>query len=182
MPKHLTAEQVDHFHTQGYAFPFRAFDAERAADYRSRIEAYEAAVGHDANRTLKIKGHLAFPWLVDIARTPAILDAVEDLIGPDILLFGASIFAKEVANLLAALTTAQKQRPMQAMVVTGFIAAGNLLLNRDPHDFSIGNFELAHTLSLSEIRRLKCKSIMQHYLCRHVYNCISKFLKEQLST
>lgn len=98
MPKHLTAEQVEHFHTRGYAFPFRAFDAGRAADYRGRIEAYEAAMGHDANRTLKIKGHLAFPWLVEIARTPAILDAVEDLIGPDILLFGASIFAKDARD------------------------------------------------------------------------------------
>jgi len=31
---------------------------------------------------------------MDIARNPNILDAVEDLIGPDIILFGASIFAK----------------------------------------------------------------------------------------
>jgi hypothetical protein len=91
------------------------------------------------------------------------------LFGPP--LHGAPIFAKEVGNLLAALATAQKQQPTQAMVVAGFIATGNLLLNRDPHDFSIGNFELVHTLSLSEIRRLKCKSIMRHYLCRHVYLC-----------
>jgi ectoine hydroxylase-related dioxygenase (phytanoyl-CoA dioxygenase family) len=51
-------------------------------------------VGHDANRTLKIKGNLAFPWLMELGRNPRILDAVEDLIGPDILMFGASIFAK----------------------------------------------------------------------------------------
>jgi ectoine hydroxylase-related dioxygenase (phytanoyl-CoA dioxygenase family) len=75
--------------------PFRAMSAADAAACRARIEAYERQAGHDANRTLKIKGHLAFPWLVEIGRNPAILDAVEDLIGPDIMLFGASIFAKD---------------------------------------------------------------------------------------
>ena len=94
MGKLLTQAQIDQFATQGYVHPFRAFAAEQAAVYRDRIEAYERQVGHDANQTLKIKGHLAFPWLMEIARNPAILDAVEDLIGPDILLFGASIFAK----------------------------------------------------------------------------------------
>lgn len=98
MPKKLSPAQVEQFHREGYVFPFRAFEAERAHGYRQRIEDYERAVGHDANRTLKIKGHLAFPWLMEIATTPAILDAVEDLIGPDILLFGSSIFAKNARD------------------------------------------------------------------------------------
>lgn len=95
MPKLLTEAQRQQFEAQGYLHPLRAFGAERAAACRERIEAYERAVGHDANRTLKIKGHLAFPWLMEIATEPALLDAVEDLIGPDILLFGSSIFAKD---------------------------------------------------------------------------------------
>lgn len=95
MPKHLTEAQVERFRSEGYAFPFDAVEPSQAAEYRRRIEAYEAKAGHDANRTLKIKGHLAFPWLVDLGRNPRILDAVEDLIGPDILLFGGSIFAKD---------------------------------------------------------------------------------------
>jgi hypothetical protein len=94
MPKHLTPTQLAQFRTEGYVFPLRAVSAEQAAEYRARIEAYEARVGHDANRTLKIKGNLAFPWLMELARNPRILDAVEDVIGPNILLFGASIFAK----------------------------------------------------------------------------------------
>ncbi|MEO8523901.1 MAG: phytanoyl-CoA dioxygenase family protein [Caldimonas sp.] len=98
MPKLLTPEQVDHFQDRGYVFPFRAFDAAQAESYRERIEAYERAVGHDANRTLKIKGYLAFPWLMEIATHPHVLDAVEDLIGPDILLFGASVFAKDARD------------------------------------------------------------------------------------
>ena len=95
MGKHLTDAQIAHFREHGYCYPFDALDTQEAAACRARLEAYERAAGHDANRTLKIKGHLAFPWLVELGRHPRILDAVEDLIGPDIMLFGASVFAKD---------------------------------------------------------------------------------------
>ena len=98
MPKCLTAAQLEQFRAEGYALPFRAVSAAEAADYRRRIEAYEREAGHDANRTLKIKGNLAFPWLMTLGRNAAILDAVEDVIGPNILLFGASIFAKDARD------------------------------------------------------------------------------------
>ena len=94
MPKHLSDAQLHHFKEFGYVFPMRAISAAEAGDYRARIEGYEQAMGHDANTSLKIKGYLALPALVELARNPRILDAVEDVIGPNILLFGASIFAK----------------------------------------------------------------------------------------
>lgn len=95
MGKSLTDAQVAQFKTEGWFAARRAISAEDADQCRRKIEAYEAKVGASANRTLKIKGHLAMPWVVELGRNPRILDAVEDLIGPDILLFGASIFAKE---------------------------------------------------------------------------------------
>ena len=95
MPKLLTEAQLRQFREDGYTAPFRAMSADDALACRRRIEAYERQAGHDANRTLKIKGHLAFPWLVELGRNPTVLDAVEDVIGPNILLFGASIFAKD---------------------------------------------------------------------------------------
>jgi hypothetical protein len=98
MAKRLTEAQLAQFRSGGYVYPFRAISAGEAAKYCQRIETYEAQVGHDANKTLKIKGHLAFPWLVELARNPNILDAVEDIIGPDILLFGSSIFAKNARD------------------------------------------------------------------------------------
>jgi hypothetical protein len=95
MRKLLTESEVRQFRELGYVASFRAMGRDAALACRRRIEDYERAAGHDANRTLKIKGHLAFPWLVELGRSPAVLDAVEDVIGPDILLFGASIFAKD---------------------------------------------------------------------------------------
>lgn len=94
MPKTLTDGQVKQFQRGGWLAPLRAIDPVQATDCAARIAAYEAKLGESANRTLKIKGHLAMPWLVEIARSPSILDPLEDLMGPDIMLFGASIFAK----------------------------------------------------------------------------------------
>src|SRR5688500_10806018 len=98
MLRHLTAAQLSQFRNEGYVVPFRAVSAAQAAQYGARIEAYEAKAGHDANRTLKIKGNLAFPWLMALGRNARILDAGEGVIGPNILLFGASIFAKDARD------------------------------------------------------------------------------------
>jgi len=98
MPKHLSEAQVAHFKQHGYVYPLRAIAADEAANYRQIIENYETRSGSDVNKTLKIKGHLALPAICELAQHPAILDAVEDLIGPDIMLFGASIFAKNAKD------------------------------------------------------------------------------------
>jgi non-heme Fe2+,alpha-ketoglutarate-dependent halogenase len=91
----LSAEQVDFFRANGYLFPLDAFSREEARRYRAKIEAYEAQSGENINKRLKIKAHLAFPWMCEIARHPAIVSAVQSIIGPDLLLFGASAFAKD---------------------------------------------------------------------------------------
>lgn len=90
----LTPQQVAFFRTHGYLSPLQAFSPDQARHYRARLEAYERQTGEEMNARLKIKAHLAFPWLCDMARNPAIVAAVRSLLGPDVLLFGASCFAK----------------------------------------------------------------------------------------
>jgi non-haem Fe2+, alpha-ketoglutarate-dependent halogenase len=94
----LSSEQIAFFRANGYLFPLTAFSGEQARQYRAKIEAYEAHSGEDVNKRLKIKAHLAFPWLCEIARHPAIVSAVQSLLGPDVLLFGASAFAKNARD------------------------------------------------------------------------------------
>ena len=91
----LTAEQVEFFNREGYFSPIRALEPNEAADCRRRIEDYEKAAGENVNKRLKIKAHLAYPWMVDLAKHPKVIAAVSSLIGPDILLFGSSAFAKD---------------------------------------------------------------------------------------
>ena len=47
---------------------------------------------------LRHKAHLLFPFLADLVRHPAILDAIEDVLGPDILCWNTNFFIKEAAN------------------------------------------------------------------------------------
>ncbi|MEQ3625771.1 MAG: phytanoyl-CoA dioxygenase family protein [Celeribacter sp.] len=94
----LTDEQVKFFQTNGYLSPMTALSAQEAADYRARIEQYEKDTGEEVNKRLKIKAHLAYPWMCELARHPAIVAAVQSLIGPDVLLFGSSAFAKNAQD------------------------------------------------------------------------------------
>ena len=95
MPKVLTQTQVDQFHNEGYVFPFDCLTAEQARECRDRLEAYEASIDGNISKYVRIKCHLAFKWLEDIAQHPKILDAVEDLIGPDILLYLSTFWFKD---------------------------------------------------------------------------------------
>ena len=95
----LTQAQVEHFRREGYAFPFDAIPAAEAASYVAKLDSYDAILGEEAQKQLKIKAHVAAPWIVALARNKNILDAVESLIGPDILLFGASMFSKKARDV-----------------------------------------------------------------------------------
>jgi len=90
----LTPQQVASFKRNGYLFPCDALSATEAALFRRRIEDFEVKSGEDVNKRLRIKAHLAFPWMCEIARHEAIVTAVQSLIGEDVLLFGSSVFAK----------------------------------------------------------------------------------------
>jgi ectoine hydroxylase-related dioxygenase (phytanoyl-CoA dioxygenase family) len=90
----LSAEQIRHYQDQGYVTPIRVLSDDEVADYRSRLEAVEASDAESAKH-LKFKPHLVFKFLDDLIRHPKILDAVEDVIGPNILCWGTNFFTKE---------------------------------------------------------------------------------------
>ena len=57
------------------------------------LDAFEREEGYSVG-SLHFKGHLCFRWSWELTRNPAILDAVEDLIGPDILVFASKFWIK----------------------------------------------------------------------------------------
>src|SRR5690606_20510623 len=91
----LPAEQVDFYRTHGYVAPVRVMSDVEAARYRGRLEAFEVAHGGPIPGTFRHKPHLLFPWLADLVRHPRILDAVESLLGPDLLVWSSVFFIKE---------------------------------------------------------------------------------------
>lgn len=90
----LTPEKMERYSRDGYLCPFTAFPAEVAQFYYQRLLDFEQEIGDDPSKVLRIKAHLVVPWLAEMAKTPAILDVVEDIIGPDIRLYLCALWAK----------------------------------------------------------------------------------------
>jgi hypothetical protein len=94
MGRKLTDSQIDQYHRDGFVYPVDAFGAEQAWRYREAMENFEAAQGAEFTKGHNFKPHLLFTWVDEIVHHPAILDAVEDLIGPNIRLFHLSVWPK----------------------------------------------------------------------------------------
>lgn len=91
----LSPAQVDAFKRNGYHFPVGALSGEEALAYRRRLELSEATLGGPLRGALRSKPHLLFTWANELIRHPAILDAVEDIYGPNLLVWSSSFFIKE---------------------------------------------------------------------------------------
>ncbi len=98
MPKKLTSEQIARYERDGFICPVEGFSAAQARGWRDRLEAFERAEGQKLTRGHNFKPHLLFPWIDEIVRAPEVLDAVEDLIGPDILVFHLSVWPKDAGS------------------------------------------------------------------------------------
>ena len=95
MAKVLTPAEIVAYDERGYHFPVRAFSAAEAAGLRDRLRESETKCGGKFDARRNQRPHLVFPWLDELIRHPRILDAVEDVIGPDILCWGAGFFSKD---------------------------------------------------------------------------------------
>jgi non-heme Fe2+,alpha-ketoglutarate-dependent halogenase len=97
MPNALSSEAIARFHETGYLASHRALSAEEARSHRRRLEAFIAEIGGVAGavKLLRTKAHLNCPSLAELVRHPAVLDAVEDVLGPDILCWASGVFLKE---------------------------------------------------------------------------------------
>ncbi len=95
--KLLTQEAVEQYNREGWYAPVSVLSPSEASAIRGKLEAFEAEAG-GLKGPLRHKSHLLFTWLDELIRHPRILDAVEDVIGPNILCWGSSFFIKEPRN------------------------------------------------------------------------------------
>jgi hypothetical protein len=95
MPKTLSPTQIAAYERDGYLAPLRVMIASEARALRGTLESIEAGMGGPLRGDIRHKAHLLFPFLAELIRHPAILDAVEDLLGPDILCWNTNFFIKE---------------------------------------------------------------------------------------
>lgn len=93
--KVLTPCQLRAYEETGYLAPVPALTASEVESARAQLEAFECANGGSWPRGRALKPHLLFPFLDSIVHHPALLDAVEDIVGPDILCWSSRLFIKD---------------------------------------------------------------------------------------
>jgi Phytanoyl-CoA dioxygenase (PhyH) len=94
MSRGLTANQIADFARDGLLFPLPALGAAEVAHFRAAFERLRARLGGSPKPAQMSQPQLHYRWAYDLATHPAVLDAIEPLLGPDLLVHSASIFAK----------------------------------------------------------------------------------------
>ncbi len=94
----LSAEQVEQYRWDGYLFPLPALSADELRGCNAGLARFEQWLGAPltaADKKWRSAGYVFLPWVAALVRHPHILDAVESVIGPDILVYTSTFFIKE---------------------------------------------------------------------------------------
>jgi len=95
MDGHLTASQVEAYRHAGFHYPLEIMWAGEAARHVASLEAIESSNGPMHYR---VKPYLVMTSAWEIATNTRLLDAIESVLGPDILLWDCSYVIKEANN------------------------------------------------------------------------------------
>lgn len=94
MPKVLSASQVRKYHEDGVFFPVSALSEAELARARAGLDELATALGGHPQVSQLKHLQLFHRWAQDLVLHPTVLDAVEDVIGRDILIHSSTIFWK----------------------------------------------------------------------------------------
>lgn len=93
MSRILTRQQIDFWHENGYLEPVRFASEDEMAGYIARLEDFERNYPEHVPK-LDVKAHLLCGWANELVQNPVLLDVMEDLLGPNLLLTGAAFRIK----------------------------------------------------------------------------------------
>ena len=95
---------------------------------------------------LRHKPHLLFTWLADLVRHPAILDAVEDVLGPNLLVWSTSFFIKAAGDpaYVSWHQDATYWGPSEPDVVTAWLAVTDATVDNGAMRMRAGEMSLHH--------------------------------------
>ena len=98
MSKVLTKEQIEQYHDQGFISPIRVISEQEALSIKNELEQVEAEFPEEINAENRNNLQLSFAFLDKLAHNKIIVDAIEDLIGPNISLWASVMFIKEPSS------------------------------------------------------------------------------------
>ncbi|MEX0308987.1 MAG: phytanoyl-CoA dioxygenase family protein [Tateyamaria sp.] len=96
----LSTDQQDQYWRDGFLFPLPAVSTEHALAARAELEDIEhrylaADLPHPLNTYKRVNAHVVMPMAARMAAEPAVLDVIEGILGPDILIYSTEFFIKE---------------------------------------------------------------------------------------
>lgn len=95
----LSSEAVAQYQRDGFLFPLQVFDSSEALRYRGVLEDLEQGEHGELPRPLasylRVNAHYVVPLAAEIALRAEVLDAVESILGPDLLIWSSEFFTKE---------------------------------------------------------------------------------------
>jgi len=95
MSKCLSNTALDAYRKDGYYFPVPVLSPAEVAHARKCLEEHEAKIGGPLQGNFRHKAHLLFTWVDELVHHPRILDAAEDVLGPNLLCWTTNFFIKE---------------------------------------------------------------------------------------
>ena len=120
MGKRLTRSEIDTFREHGFLPGIDVFGEDDCDAFRSRVEAFEQTRPGAVGWAFDIKTNLLFDWVHDLGCDPRLLDLIEDLIGPDVLLTNSIFRIKEPGS---ATSYGWHQDAARIRVEPGFVLA-----------------------------------------------------------
>ena len=94
MTKLLSQEQVNQYNNSGFVSPVNILNQDEIKQSINEIESFEQETGQPIDFPHKSRCHQLFSWADHLVHHPKILDAVEDIIGPNILCYHATLWVK----------------------------------------------------------------------------------------
>ena len=91
---YLSPNQLKQYKDEGFVSPINIFSKEKAKKIRNEIELIEKDLPEELEKSGRYNAHLISPLLDEVTHNPKILDAVQSLIGEDILVCGTTLFIK----------------------------------------------------------------------------------------
>ena len=94
MEKILSKRQVESYLKDGVVFPAQILSDAELKHYLGLYEELEGLMKDRARPSQLTQAHLYYDWAYDLVTHPRVLDLVEDLLGPDVVVWSASFFTK----------------------------------------------------------------------------------------
>jgi len=91
---YLSSNQLKQYEDEGFISPINIFSKEKAKKIRNEIELIEKKIPEELEKSGRYNAHLISPLLDEVAHNSKILDAVQSLIGENILVCGTTLFIK----------------------------------------------------------------------------------------